>query len=146
MFRRHWLGAVALAALSAACGSGSREPAPAQIAFGRDECEYCRMPIDDPRLAAQYLEATGRAHKFGEPGCLANWIKRAPPPSGTAFVADAEHGRWLPAAAAASVAGRVRTPMAYDVVAYGATPVDVPPDSVRDWPTLVEQGVSGAAR
>ncbi|HET8624479.1 MAG TPA: hypothetical protein VFM14_13030, partial [Gemmatimonadales bacterium] len=61
-------------------------------------------------------------------------------------VTDAGRGGWLPAAAAFYVAGRVRTPMSYDVAAYGSNPSDAAPDAVRDWRALLAEGVTGAPR
>jgi len=144
--RRLLLGAVAAAALSAACKAAAEDPAPVEIAFGRDECAYCRMTIDDPRLAAEFIEAGGRAHTFGEPGCLVSWLRKGAAPQGTAFVTDAARGGWLPAAAAAYVVGRVRTPMSYDVAAYRSPPADAAADAVRDWRRLLDEGVTGAPR
>ena len=146
MTRRDLLGALAAAALLAACKGAARDPAPVEIAFGRDECAYCRMTIDDPRLAAEFIESGGRAHKFGEPGCLVSWMRKAPKPEGVAFVTDAGQGGWLPAAAAAYVVGRVRTPMSYDIAAYRSQPADAAADAVRDWRTLLDEGVTGAPR
>ncbi|HET8623457.1 MAG TPA: hypothetical protein VFM14_07830, partial [Gemmatimonadales bacterium] len=119
MTRRELLGTLLATALLAACRPRAHAPAPVEIEFGRDECSYCRMTIDDPRLAAEFIEVGGQARKFGEPGCLVNWMRKAPSVKGTAFVTDAGRGGWLPAAAAFYVAGRVRTPMSYDVAAYG---------------------------
>jgi copper chaperone NosL len=144
MTRRHLLGAIAAAALTAACRSTPRSAAPADIAYGRDPCEFCRMPIDEPQLAAEFIDVGGRAHKFGEPGCLVNWMRKGTAPAGTAFVTDAGRGGWLPAAAAAYVTGRVRTPMAYDVTAHRSPPADTPAERVRTWDALLAEGVAGA--
>jgi copper chaperone NosL len=146
MTRRDLLGALAAAALLAACKRAARDPAPVEIAFGRDECAYCRMTIDERHLAAEFVEPGGRAHKFGEPGCLVNWMRKGATPEGTAFVTDAAEGGWLPAAGAAYVAGRVRTPMSYNVTAYRSPPAGAAADAVRDWRTLLAEGVTGAPR
>ena len=145
MTRRDLLAALSAAALAAACRR-VREPSPVAIAFGRDECAYCRMTIDDPRLAAEFVEAGGRAHRFGEPGCLVNWIRRENPPPGAAFVTDAARGGWIPATAAAYVTARIRTPMSYDVVAYRSPPPEPGAGEVRDWHALVTGGVPSGPR
>ena len=147
MTRRTLIGLLAAAAaLATACNPSSRVPGPVEIAFGRDECAYCRMPIDDPHLAAEFIEVGGQAHKFGEPGCLVNWLRRGHPADGTAFVTDAVQGAWLPAAAAAYVIGHVRTPMSYNVTAYGSPPGDRAATAVRGWSRLLAEGVTGAPR
>lgn len=145
MTRRELLCALAAVGL-AACGTATRDPAPVTIRFGQDECAYCRMTIDERHLAAEFVEPGGRAHKFGEPGCLVNWMRNAPTPAGVAFVTDAGQGGWLLAATAVYVLGQVRTPMAYDVAAYRSPPAGAAADAVRDWRTLLAEGVTSAPR
>jgi copper chaperone NosL len=140
--RRDLLGAMTAAALAVAC----RNPAagPVEIVFGRDQCAYCRMPIDDPHLAAEFIPNSGPVHKFGEPGCLVNWMRKSRPSEGSAFVTDGAAGGWVPAATAAYVVGRVRTPMSYDVAAYRSPPADAPADQMRTWAALLAEGAAVA--
>lgn len=138
-----WLGA---AGLMAACGRPAREPRPVPLAFGQDECAFCRMTIDDAHLAAEFVASDGRVHKFGEPGCLVTWLRQQGRPAGSAFVADAESGRWLAAAAAVYVVGSRRTPMLYNVAAFAQRPGDTPPDRVLTWEALIARGVVNAPR
>jgi hypothetical protein len=83
---------------------------------------------------------------FGEPGCLVNWSRSERPPSGRAFVADAAGSGWVPATAAIYVVGRTRTPMSYNLAAYRLQPADVPVGAIRDWRTLLAEGVAVAPR
>ncbi|HEU4700454.1 MAG TPA: hypothetical protein VFS40_14815 [Gemmatimonadales bacterium] len=140
------LTGIALAAGSSlACGAGgARAPAPAPIAYGRDECAWCRMPIDDPALAAELVPARGAAQLFGEPGCLLAWLAAHPAAQGTAFVADAGGAGWLPAADARFVRGRVRTPMAFDLAAWRTLPADVSPGAALTWAALRQEGAPRA--
>jgi copper chaperone NosL len=144
--RRTLLGALAAATLPAACRAAARAYEPVAIAFGRDECAYCRMTIDDPRLAAEFIEAGGRVRMFGEPGCLVNWSRSERPPSGGAFVTDAAGSGWVPATAAIYVVGRTRTPMSYNLAAYRSQPTDAAVGAVRDWRTLLAEGITVAPR
>ena len=57
---------VPLLVLIAAC----QRPAPVQIHYGFDGCDYCRMTIVDPAFAAQLITRTGKAYRFDDPGCL----------------------------------------------------------------------------
>lgn len=136
-----WLGA---AGLLAACGRSVRDPQPVAVALGQDECAYCRMTIDDARLAAEFVMPDGRVHKFGEPGCLVTWLRQPGRPAGSAFVVDAESGRWLTASAAVYVLGSRRTPMLYNLAAFAQRPGDASPDRVLTWDALLAQGVSNA--
>ncbi len=144
MSRRRALGALGALIVLAACGRDPAVPAPVAIAFGHDECEYCRMTIDDPHLAAEFVESSGRVHRFGEPGCLVAWLRGRAAPGGTAFVTDAERGGWLSASGAVYLRGRVRTPMAYQVAAYRVAPAHAGSAARLDWATLLAQGVTGA--
>jgi copper chaperone NosL len=43
---------------------------PANIAFGHDQCDFCKMNIVDPMHAAQYVTAKGKQFKFDAIECL----------------------------------------------------------------------------
>ncbi len=108
--------ALALAALAllTACGAEKRE---IEIAYGTDVCEYCRMTIDDPALAAAFEDEQGHVHLFDEPGCMASWLRDRRDGVGRAMVRDAEGRGWLEAQQAYFARGQ-RTPMAFGFVAY----------------------------
>jgi copper chaperone NosL len=57
---------LSLVTVIAAC----QRPAPVQIRYGSDACDFCRMTIVDPAFAAQLITRTGKAYKFDDPGCL----------------------------------------------------------------------------
>ncbi|MBI5164846.1 MAG: hypothetical protein HY985_13200, partial [Magnetospirillum sp.] len=65
--RRRLLGALPLLAMAsaapallAACGQDS---GPVTVRWGKENCEYCGMIIDDPRFAAQVRGGPGRKVK-----------------------------------------------------------------------------------
>ena len=64
-------GAVAAPALGALAACTASEPQP--IAYGHDECAYCRMVVADSRFAAALLTARGRTVVFDSPECLASY-------------------------------------------------------------------------
>ena len=132
------------AAAVLACGRAPRELQPGAIAVGRDQCAYCRMVIDDARLAAQFVGEDGRVMPFGEVGCLLAWRGLHSDLAGAAFVTATDSGRWLAAPAARYALGAVRTPMLYNLAAYEATPAGVAPDAVFDWDTLRRKGAPDA--
>lgn len=64
-------GVVSAPALSALAACAATEPRP--IAYGRDECAYCRMVVSDSRFAAALLTAKGRTVVFDSIECLASY-------------------------------------------------------------------------
>ncbi len=61
---------VLLLVLMAAC---SQEPA--EIHYGSDECEYCKMMITDNRFASQAVTETGKAIKFDAIECMGQYTQ-----------------------------------------------------------------------
>ena len=64
-------GAVAAPALGALAACSTTEPRP--IAYGHDECAYCRMVVSDSRFAAALLTSKGRTVVFDSAECLASY-------------------------------------------------------------------------
>lgn len=134
--------------LAAAC-AGPRTPAPAEVAYGLDVCDYCHMSVDDGGRAAQWVGADGAVRKFDEPGCLIAWMQRNPATNGAAFVGDAAGRGWVAAEQAFYLRGGVRTGMGFDVLAFTdetaaqARAARVGGE-VIDWATLRTEGVDHA--
>jgi copper chaperone NosL len=132
----------------AACGRAPAELTPAEIAWGVDVCERCHMVIDDPDRAAQWVEPSGVARKFDEPGDLVAWLAEAGRGAeGRAFVGDFAGTGWVAAEAASFVRGAVTTAMGHDVIAFrdGSRADSLAAargGRVVDWPTLLREGVS----
>jgi len=154
MSARRWSRREALLALSAgalglalpglgACSRGA-DPKPPAIAFDQDECDWCRMTIDAPRLAAAFVPASGRALRFGEPGCLLAWLAERREATGTAFVTALEDGGWLEAGSATFGRGLVRTPMRFDIAAWRGAPETA--GETLTWARLLEEGAPRANR
>lgn len=124
-----------------ACGR-SAEPVPPPIAFDEDVCDWCRMTIDDPRLAAAFVPGSGRPLRFGEPGCLLSWLAAEEATAGVAFVAVREDGGWLRADSARYGRGLVRTPMGFDLAAWRAAPDSA--EGITTWARLLAEGAPRA--
>lgn len=62
------MAAPAIGALAACTPAGPRP-----IAYGRDECAYCRMVVSDPRFGAALVTSKGRTVVFDSVECLASW-------------------------------------------------------------------------
>ena len=131
----------ALPAWISGCG-GPKEAVPPAIAYDRDECDWCRMTIDDPRLVAAFVPASGRALRIGEPGCLLSWLADHRGTAGTPFVVAREDGGWLPAPAANFARGVVRTPMGFDLAAWRGMPA-AGAEAVS-WSRLLQEGAPRA--
>lgn len=48
------------------------EPRP--INFGRDQCEYCKMTISNPKFGAELITVKGRVMKYDATECMVNQI------------------------------------------------------------------------
>jgi len=120
--RRRTLGVVgALAVLAMLVAGCARGPRP--LAYGRAECDFCRMRIDDPRFGGEVVTAHGRTLQFDAIECTAGYVRTlAPGTEATVWVADFEHpGTLIPAATARFLQGRggagVGTPMGRGIIA-----------------------------
>jgi copper chaperone NosL len=64
------LGAVVVPSLATLQGCRADEPRP--IAYGRDECSWCRMTVSDARYGTVQLTVQGKQQVFDSIECLAN--------------------------------------------------------------------------
>lgn len=53
--------------------SCSTEPQP--LVSGKDECNFCKMPVADIRYGAEIITVKGKLYKFDDIGCLNNFLK-----------------------------------------------------------------------
>ncbi len=109
-----------LATLVVVVGCSDGPPA---IAWGTDDCDFCRMTITDQRYAAAAITATGRTVHFDAIECLAGWMAAQPRPPRTVWVTDITHpGTLIPAAAAQFYrTANGHSPMGRGLVAVGTT-------------------------
>lgn len=56
-----------------ACGSND---GPQPIAYGKDQCAYCRMSVSDPRFGCQLVTTKGRAFHFDDVQCAVAHVKK----------------------------------------------------------------------
>ena len=142
--RREMIAAAGALALLA-CRQETRHAAgPRPIAIGIDECAWCRMVIDEDRLAAQFVSAEGRASSFGEAGCLVAWIVTNPSASGTPFVRTLDAGDWRRAASARYATGVVKTPMRFDLTAHAAPLPSGDQRATESWDEILGRGAPHA--
>lgn len=102
----------------AACDS---EPGPETLVKGQDACALCRMPVSDPRFAAQITEPGELPRFFDDPGCMVEFVKsgdRKGRPA-TAWVADHRSGAWVRADRAVYTrVPALSTPMNHKLIAH----------------------------
>lgn len=143
--RREMIMVAGAFALLAACGEDMPQVAgPRPIAIGIDDCAWCRMVIDEDRLAAQFMSADGRASSFGEAGCLVAWMSANPAAEGTPFVRTLDAGDWRRAASARYATGVVKTPMRFDLTAHAAPLSDGDPLATESWNEVLGRGAPHA--
>ena len=93
------LGAVALwplrrsavAALAVATTLGCGSPDPAPLAYGRRDCDVCRMRITDQRFGGEFVSETGKVQQFDSIECLVTYTAAASSPPRSLWVSDFEH-------------------------------------------------------
>lgn len=115
--------------LSAVLALSACSPAPESVAYGVEECGFCRMVIADPPFAAQAVSRTGRTFKFDSVECMAAFVLRgdlAAEETHSLWVQDLDSpGPWLRAEKAAFLHGGVlRSPMGLSLAAVDASRID----------------------
>lgn len=111
------IGPLAVVLLAAACGA---RIGPVPLAAGQP-CEYCRMTIENPTLAAQVVASAEEPRFFDDIGCMAAWLEgqKTRPEGQMAFVADHRTKEWVPVEQALFTrAPRVATPMDSHLIAH----------------------------
>ncbi|HVT37986.1 MAG TPA: nitrous oxide reductase family maturation protein NosD [Gemmatimonadaceae bacterium] len=94
--------------------------------YGRADCAYCRMRIDDSRFGGEIISAHGKRTQFDAIECLASYYAALPDRSvaQTVLVADFEHpGRLIPLGRARFVrvtGSRTGSPMGRGMLAVSA--------------------------
>ncbi len=144
-FRREDAMRFAIAALAALTllGCSALKPLPIR---GGDTCFACGKVIAEPKLAAQIIDAGGRAYKFENVTCLAKYLVNHPSeqPAGT-FVTDWSTGKWLPAADATYVRAVVdESNLAKSYYAFRSAPTAADfakekASAAIDWPAVQRQ-------
>lgn len=117
--RRAFLALIPAVAALAACGS---DTGPASVRWGKENCDYCGMLVDDPRFAAQVRGGPKRkVWKFDDLGDGVLWLAKqsfADDPATEFWVGDCEKGTWIDGRSAWYLPGK-KSPMAHN---FGAVP------------------------
>lgn len=115
-------GGVALGVAALPNDGNDDASGPPAINYGEDRCAMCGMVIADPRHAAAWRDARGRAALFDDIGCMVNMLRREDPgPATSYYVHDYNDESWLEAPAATFViAPAIKGPMAYGLAAFAS--------------------------
>jgi copper chaperone NosL len=140
---------VALAALSGAavaCDAGT-DPPPAPLDTATETCRSCRMPVSDPRLAAQLAVPGEEPAFFDDIGCLRDDLRARPPkPGAVGYVVDHRTASWVRAARAVySRCAALQTPMNSHLMAHADSASRDADTSARGCAAVPAQEVFGSS-
>ena len=117
--------AATLLAAMVLSASACRSADPAPIAYGRADCDVCRMRISDERYGGELVTHTGKVHQFDSIECLANYAvtPTAQRDARSVWVSDYEHpGHLMMASSARFIRrGGPGSPMGAGLLAVSAS-------------------------
>ncbi|MGG3563745.1 nitrous oxide reductase accessory protein NosL [Neobacillus rhizosphaerae] len=101
-------------------GCGKEEPQPVAINEKTDKCEICHMAVKDNQFSTEIILENGKAIVFDDIGCMYSWIKENTNQKiASSFVKDYQTKEWIKPEKAAFVYDKtIKTPMAYNVIAF----------------------------
>jgi copper chaperone NosL len=105
-------------ALLANCQGETGEPVALEP---QDMCDYCKMAISEKRYAAEVIDNEGRAFKFDDISCLANFTNGRKNTTKVVahFVMDFDERQWIKAEDAYYVRStELTTPMNGNIIAF----------------------------
>jgi copper chaperone NosL len=96
---------------------------PVPIAYGKDQCHFCKMIISERSFGAELVTTKGKVFKFDDTHCIASFLKSnylEKPEIAAAYLVDyAQKEKLIPAETAFLLKGdKIRGPMAGDVAAF----------------------------
>jgi copper chaperone NosL len=114
------LVAVIISLLLAACSNSAvAQPAPPEIYYGEDVCEFCGMIISEERFAAGYISQDGQQHIFDDIGDMVQSHLENKGEITAAFVHDHKDHTWIKAETAHYVlSDNLPTPMLSGLAAF----------------------------
>jgi copper chaperone NosL len=101
----------------------SCDTAPESIAFGKDQCHFCKMIISDRNFGAELITDKSKVYKFDDTHCIASFLKSnylEKTEIATVYLVDyAQKEKLIPAETAFLLKGdKVRGPMGGDIAAF----------------------------
>ncbi len=103
--------------LTISCGDKPKE-GPAEIYYGEDICERCKMIISEKDFAAQYKLSNGKYVKFDDLGCLFYYMEEEKESISNIYVVDYGSKEWIDGQEAYYVwSEKITTPMGHGILA-----------------------------
>lgn len=120
---------------------------PEKMDIGKDSCADCKMTIADPKFGAEIVTKKGRAYKFDDVHCLANFLKNRNVPLSdihhTLFVDYNNNDKFVDVHVAEFViSSQLKTPMGGNAAAFGnkasaeSKSAEIAGSKVTNWATL----------
>jgi len=138
-----------LLSLLFACASGPAPPAPpAPLDTANETCQWCRMTVSEPRLAAQIVAPLEEPRFFDDIGCMRDYLASAKSLSedAMAYVADHRTSAWVSATQAVyTKVPTLETPMKSHLVAHVDTASRDQDPSAGSGATLTARDVFGSS-
>lgn len=105
--------------LAASC-SDKPQSGPAEIYYGEDICERCKMIISEKDFAAQYQLSNGSILKFDDLGCMIHNLGGQEPGSISGiYIRDYHSKEWIDGEHAYYVwTESINTPMGYGIIGF----------------------------
>lgn len=94
---------------------------PEKINFGKDQCELCKMGIEDPKFATELITEKGRIYKFDDLNCMQSYATENAEQVGQAqlYVPDFITNELFPLEKATLITGgAIKSPMNGNVAAF----------------------------
>ena len=109
-------------------------------------CNYCRMTVSSPNVAAQIAAAGEDPRFFDDIGCLAAYLREHPlQPGAVLYVGDHQTGNWIDARVAVYSRGdAIATPMYSHIVAHADASARESDATVKGATLLTASDVFGA--
>lgn len=112
---------VLLILLAAGCAAGASIDEPPEMIYGKDECDRCRMIINDARYAAAYMTEDGETRRFDDIGGMVLHHLEQEEDVHLFWVHDYESKVWVKADEAYFVMSNgLETPMGFGIAALNS--------------------------
>ena len=112
---------IGLLLLLTGCAAGASIDEPPKIIYGQDECDRCRMIINDERYAAAYMTEAGEVRRFDDIGGMFLHHVETAEEVHLFWVHDVESKVWVKADEAFFVkSNALETPMGFGIAAVNS--------------------------